>query len=74
VSDVALHPNPLVVLLVLLLGMSLSLWVAVRVARKAGFSGWWSLTLIIPLVNLLVIYWFAYVSWPRIDSEERRAG
>jgi hypothetical protein len=58
----------MIVFLLLLLGLSLSLWLAVRVARKAGFSGWWSLTLIIPVVNLLVIYWFAYISWPRIDD------
>lgn len=34
------------------------------IARKAGYSGWLSLLMIIPVVNLLVIYIFAFADWP----------
>jgi len=44
------------------------LWFAARVAQKAGFPGWWSLTLLVPVLNVVVIHAFALSSWPRIDS------
>lgn len=34
------------------------------IAKKAGYSGWWSLLMIIPLVNLVMIWVFAFVKWP----------
>jgi hypothetical protein len=34
------------------------------VAKKAGYSRWWSLTMIIPLVNLIMLWVFAFVKWP----------
>ena len=34
------------------------------VAKKAGFSRWWSLLLVIPLVNLIVIWVFSFMEWP----------
>jgi len=32
----------------------------------AGFSGWWSLLMIIPLVNLIALYVLAFSSWPSL--------
>lgn len=43
------------VLLVLIFGI---------VVKKAGFSRWWSLLLVVPLVNLIMIWVFAFVEWP----------
>ena len=43
------------VLLVLIFG---------AVVKKAGFSRWWSLLLVVPLVNLIMIWVFAFVEWP----------
>lgn len=40
------------------------LWVCGRIARKAGFSGWWSLLMLVPLVNIAMIWVFAFVKWP----------
>jgi len=34
------------------------------IARKAGYSGWYGLLMLIPVVNLLVIYVFALSAWP----------
>jgi len=31
---------------------------------KAGYSGWWSLLMIVPLVNLITLYVLAFSSWP----------
>jgi hypothetical protein len=36
-----------------------------RILRRLGFSGWWSLLWLLPLVNLIVLWVFAYRPWPR---------
>jgi uncharacterized membrane protein YhaH (DUF805 family) len=47
-----------------------------RIAQKAGFSGWWGLTQIVPLVGLVMIWVLAFVDWrslppPHGNEEER---
>ena len=32
--------------------------------RKAGFSGWLGLLMVVPLVNLGLLLWFATTTWP----------
>ena len=34
------------------------------VAKKAGYSRWWSLLLLVPVANLVVVWGFAFVKWP----------
>jgi hypothetical protein len=33
---------------------------------KAGYSGWWSLLMLIPIVNLITLYVFAFSDWPAL--------
>jgi hypothetical protein len=33
---------------------------------KAGYSGWWSL--LVPLVNLIALYVFAFSTWPALKT------
>jgi hypothetical protein len=35
-----------------------------RIAKRAGFSGAWALLAIVPLVNIVILWVFAYVKWP----------
>ena len=35
-----------------------------KIFLKAGYSRWESLLLLIPLLNLLVLLWFAFADWP----------
>jgi hypothetical protein len=35
-----------------------------KIFQKAGFPGILSLTLFVPLLNFIVICWFAYAEWP----------
>jgi uncharacterized membrane protein YhaH (DUF805 family) len=44
------------------------LWTTVRIARKAGYSGWWSLLMLIPIVNVVVLWVFAFSSWPALTA------
>ena len=32
--------------------------------RKAGYSGWLGLLMVLPLVNLVTLVWFATTTWP----------
>lgn len=34
-----------------------------RIFSKAGFSGWLSILMIVPLVNLVVLYYVAFTDW-----------
>lgn len=34
-----------------------------QILRKAGFSRWWSVLAIIPLVNLIALWLFAFSRW-----------
>lgn len=37
-----------------------------KITTKAGYSGWLSLLMIIPLVNLIYIYFLAFANWPSL--------
>ena len=39
-------------------------WPFWRIVRKAGFPGALSLLLLVPIVNVVVIWVFAFIKWP----------
>ena len=43
-------------------------WMGVLILNKAGLSVWWALTLVVPLVNLAMIWVFAFSRWPALDG------
>lgn len=49
-----------------------SIAVYLTIIRKAGYSGWWILTIFIPVVNLVMIAVFAFSEWP-VTRELRTA-
>ena len=50
------------------------LWLAARVLGKAGYSGLWSLILLVPLVNIIMVWVFAFSSWPRLKNQPAVSG
>lgn len=44
--------------------MAAAVGMTARIAQKAGFSGWWGLTQLVPLVGLVMIWVLAFVDWP----------
>ena len=42
------------------------IWPFWRIFSKAGFSGWLSLTLIIPLLNIIMLFYLAFSEWPAL--------
>jgi hypothetical protein len=51
-------------LIIVLFMFLIPLLIFLPIAKKAGYSGWWALTAIIPLVNLVMIWVFAFAEWP----------
>ena len=43
----------------------------IRIIRRAGFSGWWILTSFVPIVNLVMIWVFAFAKWPALNPGSR---
>ena len=35
-----------------------------KIFSKAGFSGWLSLTLVVPFLNIIVLFYLAFAEWP----------
>lgn len=34
------------------------------IAKRAGFSRWWALLMMVPLVNIIIVWVFAFINWP----------
>ncbi len=41
----------------------------VKILNKAGYSGWWSLLILVPLVNIIMFYVFAFADWPVLRGQ-----
>jgi len=54
----------LMVLVVLVLLVWAFVAVFGRVLNRAGYSRWWLLTVVVPLLNLIMLWVFAFASWP----------
>ncbi|EJL28503.1 hypothetical protein PMI01_03515 [Caulobacter sp. AP07] len=37
---------------------------AARILRRAGFSPWWSFLVLVPYLNVVALWVFAFVRWP----------
>ena len=35
-----------------------------RILNRAGYSRWWLLTMVVPLLNLIMLWVFAFAVWP----------
>lgn len=42
-----------------------SIWGMVRIVRRSGYSGWWILSGIVPLLNVVMFLLFAFKETPR---------
>ena len=56
------------------------IWIAViilpfwKIWSKAGFTGWLSLLMIVPLINLVSLYYLAFARWPTHERASAYAG
>ena len=43
----------------------------VRIIRRAGYSGWWLLTMFVPILNMVMLWVFAFAKWPALSRADR---
>jgi hypothetical protein len=62
-------PGPTELILILVVGavITVPFW---RIFSKAGFPGGLSLLMLIPLVNLIMIFVLAFAEWPALKQKE----
>lgn len=46
-----------------------TLWLGYRILQKAGLDGWWTLVLLLPIVNVIMIWVFAFGRWPNCPAD-----
>ena len=57
--------------LVVLIGAYVVMLVAyIRIIQKAGYSGWWVLVGLVPVLNLVMFLVFAYSRWPVLREND----
>jgi len=37
-----------------------------KIFSKAGFSGWLSLAMVVPFVNVILLFYLAFTEWPSL--------
>lgn len=40
--------------------------------RKAGYSQWLGVLMVVPIVNLVMLYFLAFSDWPRLRERETK--
>jgi len=45
-----------------------AVWVVppIKIIQKAGYSGWWVLLVFVPLLNVIMLWVFAFADWPNL--------
>jgi hypothetical protein len=54
--------------LVIVVAVAAIIWPYCRVVSRAGYSPWLGLLIIVPLVNVIALWVFAYVRWPALPE------
>ena len=62
-----------VILFILLVVPLVVIWPAMRICRRAGFSQWLGLLIVIPLANIFLLWFVAFSPWPAVpeSSDDR---
>ncbi len=60
----AFAPGPLTALI----ATAVALWAFSRVIARAGYSPWWALLGVVPVVNVVMLWVFAFSKWPALPE------
>lgn len=56
--------------LIVILILVIPAWLFSRVISKAGYPGWWAIVGLVPLVNLIFLWVFAFSKWPAFQPRQ----
>ena len=66
--------SPIQLLIVILLCVAIFVLPYWQIFKKAGYSRWLSLLMLIPLVNLGLLYFLAFAPWPSASQSANGRG
>lgn len=49
-----------------------TLWLGSKILEKAGIDKKWGFCLLIPVVNIFVIWAFAFTNWPNLKDDVKQ--
>ena len=52
--------------------MLFTLWLGSKIMEKAGYSKYCVLFLLLPIVNIIMIWFFAFDKWPNLRSDVKQ--
>jgi len=52
--------------LLVIIFIALSVWIYGRILNKAGYSRWWVILVFVPLLNIIMMWVFAFAKWPKL--------
>lgn len=58
----------LIVVMVVGIFVVLPAWMTVRILSKAGRSSLWCLVILVPVVNIVMVWAFAFARWPALEA------
>ena len=58
----------LVIVVLICLLLAGALWPYARIFSRAGYSRWFCLLMLVPIVNLITVWVFAYAKWPAVST------
>jgi hypothetical protein len=50
-----------------------TLWMLARILDRAGYAAAWGLVMWLPVINLIAVWVFAFLDWPRLRRPRREA-
>lgn len=61
-------------LVVVLVVFVLVVYPAARICRKAGYSSWWGVLYILPIANVVWVWYLAFADWPALRGSQVALG
>jgi uncharacterized membrane protein YhaH (DUF805 family) len=62
------HMDVWLSLIYFLLFAVIFLFPIMKILQKAGYSGWWCVLTMVPLLNLILLWVFASARWPNLKE------
>lgn len=60
-----------IIVVILALSLVAVVWPAARICRRAGFSPWLGVLIVVPLANILLLWFVAFSPWPAMPHGQQ---
>jgi hypothetical protein len=68
-----LNPGPIEFVVFIVVATAVVIWPAWRICSKAGFTGALSLLILIPGLNLCLLFFLALAEWPALRAVQEKS-